>query len=289
MTEESKLPGAIGCVLSLIGLTVAAYVLGVIVTCSRDYASIVNFAGVLVGVVLGALAGAGIGTLGPQISKRYRTKAEIAPLPVSACFSRTAGLQRKYTGTTEDNIEKQQIRPIVAISLLGIVFAAGLISAGIKYDALHPDEKGRTQKNAEPATIARPTGPHAPSGGGGGQPLPRAPVLGSLLVEHFHERGYEFGWYGGSANNGDTNKFMFFKVTDIVLDGDHLKICYDWQHGVLSGTLTGNTFRGTIRQDNASGGSVELVFDHDMSAAKGWWRRTNDRTKYRAMVRTSGR
>ena len=48
--------------------------------------------------------------------------------------------------------------------------------------------------------------------------LPRQPLVKPLL-KHFRERGYEFGWFGGAANEDDDKKFSFFKVTDIALDG----------------------------------------------------------------------
>ena len=83
MTENSKEPGVLGCALGLVGLIVVLYLIGVTVTRSIDYVAIVNIVGVILGVVFGAVAGAGIGAIVPQVSKCYRTKAGIGPLPVS--------------------------------------------------------------------------------------------------------------------------------------------------------------------------------------------------------------
>jgi hypothetical protein len=60
------------------------------------------------------------------------------------------------------------------------------------------------------------------------------------LIEHFRERGYEFGWSGGTADDNDESKLTFFKVTDVALNGDQVEIHYDWHSGVLSGTLEGS-------------------------------------------------
>lgn len=281
----------VGWVVGLGGLLLAAFVVAAVNEVVKHYSVIMSVGGAVSGALLGVLAGAGIGVIVPHVGRCYCRKAAIGPLSRGACLSSAARLLARYPGVAEDKNEKPwqaRIRPAVAVVLLcSLLFATATLTENA-YLSAHPDEKVLVPKKGELATASRPTGPRVPSGGSVVKPSPLAPVLGNLLVEHFHERGYEYGWFGGSANDGDASKFTFFKVTDIVLDGDHLKICYDWQQGVLSGTLSGNTFRGTIRQDNASGGSVELVFDHDMSAAKGWWRRANGRTKYKAMLKTSG-
>ena len=108
------------------------------------------------------------------------------------------------------------------------------------------------------------------------------------LVKHFNERGYEFGWSRGAANDEDESKVTFFKVTDVAMEGGQVKIHYDWRAGVLSGTLKGNTFRGTWSQDNGRGG-IELVFNREYSGARGWWNDESDATNYKAMVRTPAR
>jgi len=117
------------------------------------------------------------------------------------------------------------------------------------------------------------------------QPQGRSTSNNSLIAA-FKQRGYEFGWYSAAANNDDESQLKFVKITDIEPDGDQLNISYDWHGGLLSGKLTGNTLRGSWRQDNGSG-EVELTFDTKLDLARGWWNSASDQTKHNAIMRTT--
>jgi hypothetical protein len=285
-------------------------VLYLVLSVPKCYVRIGSVGGVFFGGVLGALVGAVIGVIVPQFGKCCRTKAGIGPLPWLAYLSDVGRLRTVYLRITQDkggNTQKNiSIRSRVSLTLFGIVLLVGVVLTYSKeYYSADANIIAPAQKEADPVAIIRPTAASVAGGGNVGQlgmkplpadeeaspnkPSPLAPVFGNLLVKHFNERGYEYGWSGGAANNGDANRFSFYKVTDIVLDGDHLKIYYDWQHGVLSGTLTGNTFHGNASQDNASDlPPVELVFNRDMTAAKGWWYSAPSGMRFKAMVKTSG-
>ena len=104
------------------------------------------------------------------------------------------------------------------------------------------------------------------------------------LLHHFKKFGYEFGWKAGDANSKDASRSSYFKIKDIVVTDGLIEMKYNWENGILYGTLTGNTFKGQWRQDNGSG-DCELIFESDFSKAIGWWNKGGDTSKYSAFIR----
>lgn len=60
-------------------------------------------------------------------------------------------------------------------------------------------------------------------------------------------------------------------ITKVEIEGNRAVVEYDYYQGVLTGEITGTTFRGTWAQSNNKSGEFELVFTPDFSSASGWW------------------
>jgi hypothetical protein len=172
MAEKSKMSEAAGCALGLGGLMLAVTVISGIIEVVKHYPAIMSIGGTVSGGLFGALAGAGIGVILPQLGRYYRTKGAIGPLPCGAYLSGARGLRATYLGVTEEkegNARKAWIRPTVATVLLCIVLFAGAQLTEDAYKSAHPDDKAPAQKKGESATIARPaTGLGERSGDRGG-------------------------------------------------------------------------------------------------------------------------
>jgi hypothetical protein len=91
-----------------------------------------------------------------------------------------------------------------------------------------------------------------------------------MLQQRYEEVGYEVGWRGGEANSLEEASIFWTKVTQLNIIGKRVELTYEWMNGRLSGTLEGNTLKGTWIQDNGRG-QFELTFSPNYSSAMGWW------------------
>ena len=105
MTEKSKLSEGVGFALGLGGLILAGLVVCAIIEVVKHDTAIMSVGGTASGVVLGGLAGAGIGRIATQLGKCYRNKGVIGPLSLAAYVRDIAGLHAKYLGITENKAE----------------------------------------------------------------------------------------------------------------------------------------------------------------------------------------
>ena len=101
--------------------------------------------GIFSGVVLGALAGAGIGAIVPQFNLGYRAKAGAGPLSYQDCVAGLTRLRTKYPGITAGKTEGPRnawMRPAVAVALFYLVLVAGAVLTYREHEALYP-HRGR--------------------------------------------------------------------------------------------------------------------------------------------------
>lgn len=96
--------------------------------------------------------------------------------------------------------------------------------------------------------------------------------------------GYEYGWFGGRANDLDDRRHVAFPITSVDADGDRLVFRFDWKGAVVSGRLYGRSFTGTWRQSTGDG-EVALEFASDFASAEGWWTLPHEPARHRAFIR----
>lgn len=109
--------------------------------------------------------------------------------------------------------------------------------------------------------------PIQPTSSGGATVLPSPTIISStaLILNHYKNFGYECTWV-----NYDFTIWKC-KITDVIINGNNLVMKYDFDDGILDGTLSGNVYSGNWRQVGRSG-SFELIFNaSDFSSATGWW------------------
>lgn len=108
------------------------------------------------------------------------------------------------------------------------------------------------------------------------------------LADALRTHKYKFGWSGGEANDYDDSKATYFDVTSVVIEGDTIKMRYNWKDGILTGKISGNLIEGTYWQTNGSG-EFYLKFNSDYSYATGWWRdyRMSPNAKHAAFMKRS--
>jgi len=98
---------------------------------------------------------------------------------------------------------------------------------------------------------------------------------------------YEYGWFGGRANELDDRRHVAFPIQAVEADGDRLTFRFDWKGAVVSGRLWGRSFTGTWRQSTGDG-EVALEFAPDFTRAEGWWTLPHEPARHRAFVRRLG-
>jgi hypothetical protein len=96
--------------------------------------------------------------------------------------------------------------------------------------------------------------------------------------------GYEYGWFGGRANDLDDHRSVAFAVHGVTAELDRLTFCFDWKGAVVSGRLYGRSFTGTWRQSTGDG-EVALEFAADFTSAEGWWTWPQGPARHRAFIR----
>ncbi|MBP1689643.1 MAG: hypothetical protein H6Q34_216 [Deltaproteobacteria bacterium] len=96
--------------------------------------------------------------------------------------------------------------------------------------------------------------------------------------------GYDYGWFGGRANDLDDHRHVAFPVQGVVVDQDRLTFRFDWKGAVVSGRLYGRSFTGTWHQSTGDG-EVALEFSPDFTAAEGWWTWPQGPARHRAFIR----
>ena len=93
MSKEDEGCAGAGC--GCVGLIVVA---GVLLAAVQAYAAAFDTARLLVGALVGGLAGAGCAVFVPYFGQAYRKKAEVGPVRWYDCISNTAQLRTKYLG-----------------------------------------------------------------------------------------------------------------------------------------------------------------------------------------------
>ncbi len=96
--------------------------------------------------------------------------------------------------------------------------------------------------------------------------------------------GYEYGWFGGRANELDDQRHVAFPVHTVVADGDELSFRFDFRGAIVSGRLYGRSFTGIWRQSTGDG-EVALEFAPDFATADGWWTWPRGPARHRAFIR----
>lgn len=96
--------------------------------------------------------------------------------------------------------------------------------------------------------------------------------------------GYEYGWFGGRANDLDDHRSVAFPVRDVRAERDRLTFGFDWKGAIVSGRLYGRSFTGTWRQSTGDG-EVALEFAADFASAEGWWTWPQGPARHRAFIR----
>jgi hypothetical protein len=94
--EEGCAGAGCGC----LGLIVLA---GIVISAIQAYAAAFDTARLIIGAVVGGLAGAGCAVIAPYIGQGYRKKAEVGPLRWFDCITGTAQLRTKYLGAPPPN------------------------------------------------------------------------------------------------------------------------------------------------------------------------------------------
>jgi hypothetical protein len=95
---------------------------------------------------------------------------------------------------------------------------------------------------------------------------------------------YEYGWFGGRANELDDRRHVAFAIQGVEAKGDELTFRFDWKGAVVSGRLWGRSFTGIWRQSTGNG-EVALEFTPDFTRAEGWWTWPHEPARHRAFVR----
>jgi len=95
---------------------------------------------------------------------------------------------------------------------------------------------------------------------------------------------YEYGWFGGRANELDDRRHVAFPIQGVESDGDRLTFRFDWKGAIVSGRLWGRSFTGTWRQSTGDG-EVALEFSTDFTRAEGWWTLPHEPARHRAFIR----
>lgn len=96
--------------------------------------------------------------------------------------------------------------------------------------------------------------------------------------------GYEYGWFGGRANELDDQRHVSFPVHTVVAEGDELSFRFDFRGAIVSGRLYGRSFTGIWRQSTGDG-EVMLEFAPDFATADGWWTWPRGPARHRAFIR----
>lgn len=95
---------------------------------------------------------------------------------------------------------------------------------------------------------------------------------------------YEYGWFGGRANQLDDRRCVAFPIHDVEVDADQLTFRFDWKGAVVRGRFYGRSFTGTWRQSTGDG-EVALEFAVDFTSAEGWWTLPHEPARHRAFIR----
>ena len=95
---------------------------------------------------------------------------------------------------------------------------------------------------------------------------------------------YEYGWFGGRANQFDDRRYVVFPIEVAEADGNRLTFRFEWKGAIVSGRLYGSSFTGTWRQSTGDG-EVALEFAPDFTAANGWWTLPHEPARHRAFIR----
>jgi hypothetical protein len=96
--------------------------------------------------------------------------------------------------------------------------------------------------------------------------------------------GYEYGWFGGRANELDDHRHVAFPVHSVTVEDDRLSFRFDFRGAVVSGRFYGRSFTGIWRQSTGDG-EVALEFAPDFHAAEGWWTWPQGPARHRAFIR----
>jgi hypothetical protein len=99
---------------------------------------------------------------------------------------------------------------------------------------------------------------------------------------------YEYGWFGGRANDLDDRRHVAFPIYGVEADGDRLVFRFDWKGAIVSGRLWGRSFTGIWRQ-SIGDGEVALEFAADFTSAVGWWTWPHEPARHRAFIRLRSR
>ena len=96
--------------------------------------------------------------------------------------------------------------------------------------------------------------------------------------------GYEYGWFGGRANDLDDRRHVAFPINGVEEHADQLVFRFDWKGAIVSGRFYGRSFTGTWRQSTGDG-EVALEFAPDFASAEGWWTLPHEPARHRAFIR----
>ncbi|MCC6763719.1 MAG: hypothetical protein IT293_03570 [Deltaproteobacteria bacterium] len=95
---------------------------------------------------------------------------------------------------------------------------------------------------------------------------------------------YEYGWFGGRANELDDHRHVAFPVHSVTVEEDRLSFRFDFRGAVVSGRFYGRSFTGVWRQSTGDG-EVVLEFAPDFRTAEGWWTWPRGPARHRAFIR----
>ena len=143
------------------GFVFAASVAGILIYLVKCYPVVMSVGGIYSGIILGALAGAGVGALVPQLTRSCRARSETGPLSCLDCLSDTARLRVKYQGIreiTEDITEGREeawVRRAVPVALPCALLVVGVALTYREYTSLHPSANVNPSTN----TIVQPVLP----------------------------------------------------------------------------------------------------------------------------------
>jgi hypothetical protein len=103
-------------------------------------------------------------------------------------------------------------------------------------------------------------------------------------AEELRTGRYEYGWFGGRANDLDDRHCVAFPIDGVEAHGDRLVFRFDWKGAIVSGRLWGRSFTGSWRQSTGDG-EVALEFTPDLASADGWWTLPHEPARHRAFIR----